>query len=108
MADLVWSVLCNRGILDQYTNNVTLVDVVEVLQLQALDEIPEGQRGAVPVQMALVTLWRRSDYSVPEKTAARFVLEIPDDDSPSLVARMVVDLETHRRSRTFVNVLALP
>lgn len=103
----VWSVLCTRGILDSYTNNVSLIEVVESLKVTPSRAWREEQTVAVPTAMALVSLWLRSDPEAPEHFETRVVIVMPDGTEAPGNA-MAGDLLGHSRLRTFMKVDHLP
>src|SRR6266403_656544 len=45
MAKHVWSVLCYKGCLDQYTNQVSLLDVIEGIIIKPMEPVPEIPMG---------------------------------------------------------------
>jgi len=110
MAKHIWSVLCYKGVLDQYTNQVSLLDVVEGITAKLLAPAPtgEGREVQVPLQgLMLVTLWTRSDLAVPEEATTRVRMIVPGGASrrPNVVK---VDLTKHVRSRSFMRFESLP
>jgi len=103
MPQLIWSVLCYKGCLDSYSNQVSLLDVIEGLSIKT-NQLQDPLR--VPVQMSLVSLWLRSEPGVPETFEARANLVMPDgSELPGLVTN--ADLQTHSRLRTFMRIEGL-
>ncbi len=110
MARHVWSVLCYKGCLDQYTNQVSLLDVIEAISIKPAEPVPETQGDKeirVPVQMTLVTLLARSDVAVPEVGMMRVRLVLPDGVSRP-PQELKFDLTKHRRLRNFTRIQSLP
>jgi hypothetical protein len=70
-----WSVLCTRCITDSATNNITLAEVVEQLNIPPGVEVVGT---AVPIQMDLVTLWYRENANRPARGTCRIVAIRPD------------------------------
>jgi hypothetical protein len=110
MAKHLWSVLCYKGILDQYTNQVSLLDVIEGITATAQEPprpLEEGKALRVPASFMLVSLWMRSDVGAPEEITTRVRLVAPTGVSrrPNVVK---VDLTKHVRSRTFMRFEGLP
>jgi hypothetical protein len=73
MIDHVWSILCLRSIVDARTNNVSLIDVLEVLSVAQ----PINSPGLIPQTMEFVSVWERADYSVPDRGRARLTVLDP-------------------------------
>jgi len=103
MPQLIWSVLCSKGCLDSYSNQVSLLDVIEGLNIKTNQ--PEG-RLHIPVQMNLVSFWMRSDPGAPETFEARANLLMPDGtELPGLA--LSGDLQTNQKLRTFMRIEGL-
>lgn len=102
----IWSVLCKRGILDRYTNSVSLIDTVEGFNLTFVQPVPEGQRVTIATAMHLVTLWIRSDRNEPETFEARPVIIMPSGDEVGGHV-LTVNLEL-MFVRTFMKLEAMP
>ncbi|SRR6266478_3237634 len=110
MAKHVWSVLCYKGCLDQYTNQVSLLDVIEgiiIKPMEPVPEIPMGKEIHLPVQMSLVSLWIRSDMAVPEEPMTRVRTIVPGgaSRSPQMIK---IDLTKYPRTRNFLRFETLP
>jgi hypothetical protein len=83
MAEHIWSVLCNKAIIDRDSGQVTIFEAIENLNLprtkgEIAHEI-DGVEEEVAIQhaMQLVTLWVRSDLERPEEQHARVRLLSP-------------------------------
>lgn len=86
MAEHVWSILCDRSVIDKSSNQVSLLNVVESLNLfvdqeeldklrqldPSSDEAPSFRR-----RMHFVTWWVRSDLDAPETVPIRIVVISP-------------------------------
>jgi hypothetical protein len=109
MPQHVWSVLCQKGILDQFSNQVTLLDVVENLSIETYDDAVraarDGKQVVIPIKIHLVSMWARGDFDVPETFISRHVLVLPDgtEIAPDHGTR-AVDLVQYRRIRQFVRI----
>lgn len=88
MADHVWTVICNKTLIDPGTNVVSLIDITEKLILSGFDETVEqelarakegGGKGIIfPVRFQLVSWWTRSDFTKPETDEVRISFDSPD------------------------------
>src|SRR5262249_54259531 len=105
---------CYKGVLDQYTNQVSLLDVIENIIAKPLEPLPsmidaQAKDVRVPINLHLVTLWIRSSFAVPEECNTRVRLITPTgEDKRSGEQIMKVDLKNHLRSRSFVRIESLP
>jgi hypothetical protein len=100
MAEHVWTVLCQKTLLDPQTDVISIVDVLEKITLTGLVAVEEelakahgkGRKGLVfPVLMQLVTWWVRSDYTKPEKLDIRIAILDPSGER-LLVQEVPIDL----------------
>jgi hypothetical protein len=71
MIDHVWTVLCTQSITDRESNNLTLLNVIE--QINVLGPVP----GPIPIQLELVTLWVRSEPDRPTRGRGRVRVVAP-------------------------------
>ena len=94
---LVWSVLCAHPIVDQQTNNVSLINVIEQVQvsLSAIGPFPV----TIPMGWSIVTLWRREDLDHPEQRVGRLRILGPGGGQLG-EALFEIDLSEHERART--------
>lgn len=90
MAEHIWSVLCDRTIIDQTTNKISLIDVMDRITFLDPDgklrEATEKDRAVARVNFVLASLWRQSEYGTPEKIQVRLALRGPNGkriDPPS-------------------------
>lgn len=104
MAIHVWSLLCNRVVVDRETNQVSLHDVIESLRIEVVSrtqELAENLALAIPVQFA--SHWTRSDVATSEKSRGRVVLH-----SPSKVVGQSdvfeIDLMSHLNARAVMRI----
>jgi len=107
MAQLVWSVLCRKGVLDKYTNQMSLLDVIDELTIAPAGPIPPGAQDVfLAVQFHVVSLWMRSDLSMPESVRFRIVISGPD--GRSFGPEGDINLQDFARARHFMRFEALP
>jgi hypothetical protein len=104
MARLVWAVLCSRIIVDQATQNVSLIETIEEIQISPTP--PVGQPAIVPIQMDLAALVVRSQSSVPESTSLKTIFLDPNGTKIS-DNQIQLDLNEFARCRAFVRINAL-
>jgi hypothetical protein len=107
MIALAWSVLAEKVIVDQETNNVSL-DVLEQLDLGVVPPVPSGRRGfAVPIGVEIVSLWYRPDAQGPVRARQRIRLSDPNGDELTS-AETEIDLSTYTRLRARQILPVLP
>jgi len=105
----IWTVLCNKSILDKYSNNITLVNVLETLNIEGsiddLTKVSKSKKGNIfPYNLSIVSLWARED----EKGDVNFIfkLEIEDPEGEIIAEneREVPLNSQHKRTRTRINM----
>jgi hypothetical protein len=103
MIDHVWTVLCQRSLIDRNSNNVTLIEIIEQLNIT-------GREDPIVVQMPmeLVSLWTRRD---PETRArGRYRISFIEPDNAMTLEPYVadIDLTNHSRFRTRARMGGFP
>jgi hypothetical protein len=103
----VWSVLCERCIVDAQSNNMSLIQVTEQLNVSG-DRVRGGEQAVVPVSLELVGMWERGDYREPETGRAQ--LRLLDPSGTQLVGPVGIslDLTEHVRCRSRVGMSGIP
>jgi hypothetical protein len=102
----IWSVLCLKGVLDQYTNTVSLLEAIEGMKITPETPLPD-RRINIRTPMHLVSLWCRGDRDTPESFEARSVIVLPSGlEVPGVP--MHAGLQESRRIRTFMRMQSMP
>ena len=108
---VIWAVLCETSVVDRDTNNVSLLNVLEQMQLVAeppvLSEAEPRPEAMVPSQIQMVILSERTDMNVPEKGRCRLRLIAPDGKE-SHPSDFDVDLTKAPRHRFRMNFQGIP
>ena len=87
----VWVTLCTRVMVDTNTNLLSLIDLVDKLDVSVA---PEGARVPLPTQLAVVARWRRDDSEGPVVIRQRIVFR--RSDGPALVTFEPQDISLER------------
>ena len=104
MIDHIWSLLCGKSSTDRETNNLSLFDVIE--QINLLGPVPEpGQQTLLPMPFELISLWSRSDPTHAEESTARIKLLAPNSVE-LLTQEFPINLNPVIRLRTQMKSLA--
>jgi len=99
----IWSVLCQRSVVDSQSNNVSLIDVFEQLQVgispfdSSDTSVSEGI--SIPVQYELVNFWSKTNEVVEEKGSIRIVLLDPKGKEIKRMDKDLIIPQTNRRMR---------
>ena len=99
----VWSVLCSKAILDKESNNFSLINVLEQINLRKEIKLP----AVVPIEFHLVTLWMRESVDKPAKGQARVILKTPSNETLEALT-YEIDLESSERHRANLTMHGLP
>ncbi len=108
----IWSVLCQKSSVDQQSNNVSLFDVFEALEVdispasnvKVPDDNPEFN---IPVQYQVVTLWTRTDTKNAEGQI-QITLVNPYGKEKILVNSELKFPSDKRRMRSINQIQGLP
>ena len=104
--DHVWTVLCSHTIIDQTTNNISLMGVVESIQASGVP--PAGARAAVPFNGEIVTLWSRTDPQKGERRRYRVTCETSSEILLDNVADVDLTEYVRTRLRAKIDILPVP
>jgi len=117
MPKLVLAAFCERVVIDQFSNSLSIINQLDELQLprakieaelQALAKHKDRKRRlALPMRFALVSIWEREKPTIMESTEMTVRLVAPDGQV-LLSFKNLVDLRKHRRWRNLLNITALP
>jgi hypothetical protein len=103
MIDHVWTVLCSRSVIDSERNNISLLDVIEQINVVG----PAASPGNVLLQSELVSLWARSEPKTPASGQGRARLVGPDGKQLTQTL-FPIDLSAFERLRTRAAITVLP
>lgn len=103
----VWSVFCSSSAIDRDSNQVSLFDLVEQINVQLTEAAPAGQKVVIPARFQLVTLWTRGDANEAESGLSRLRLVAPSGEE-LLKSENDVDLTEHNLRRVRLNLVGMP
>ena len=107
---VLWALLCDYVITNQQTNNISLIEIIEQINVPApapgsLAEFTE--QSATFLNMSLVVVWARSDRDAPEIGQARVGIVAPDGRK-SQFAEYEVDLIDTQHTRAVGQIVGFP
>jgi hypothetical protein len=100
----VFSALCTRVILDQASQSLSMIEIVDSL-LGAPDEKAEG---AIAIGMDFVSLWTRQDVNEGGQQSARLSIIAPNKTQVGETLEYAVDLTTTRNARMVTRFAGFP
>lgn len=112
---MLWAVPCRKGIIDKFSNEVSLVDVVEAVEIQdAGSEEPasftvstEHAHRVLFGGITLATFLERSRADIPERPLCRVQILSPDNSTVE-GPETTLDLKTAKRARYFARFPGIP
>lgn len=109
MADLRWSLICRRAIVDKASNLLTLIDLLEELTIDGEEVLPDPEPGdtGVATDAQLVCLWTRSDPSEAEHFWQTVALVGPNGETNTPDVKVEVELADHKRIRVMAGIKAV-
>lgn len=100
MARLLWSLVCRRALIDETFKAVSLIDVLEGIDVR----LPPGEAlQVVPIELASVSLWTRNDPGKSESSSTQRIRVIGPDGTQSAPVISEVNLWGHRNWRNIVH-----
>lgn len=109
MAVFQWVILCERAIIEEGAKTVSLISMLENIQLPAPPPglFKSGQAGpVVPLRFFVVQQWSRSKPKAGERVAGRIRLSGPKGEFGS--QEFVVDLTGSQRARVISQSIGFP
>ena len=103
MIDHVWTVVCSRAVIDRESNNVSLQNIIEQINIRG-EPIPDT---VIAVQLEVVTLWVRADFDVPSQATTRLTFLSPFGNVLGSFGSDI-DLSEYERFRARAKFEALP
>lgn len=107
---ILWTLLCDNVITDHRTNNVSLIEIVEQINVPSPPPVSlakSGDQSPTLLNMWLVTLWARSENDKPENGQARIKVVAPDGTESQLI-EYEVNLNETPRSRAVGRIAGFP
>jgi hypothetical protein len=103
MIDHIWTVLCSRAVIDRDSNNVSLQNVLEQINLP-FEPDPEKVFGT---EFDIISLWKRADPETPVKGLGLLTITSPTGKEIEKT-EIELNLTTHQRLRTRRRFVGFP
>lgn len=108
MAELTWAILCYKANIDQTSNQISLVDVMEEVTIASpLGPDQNASRVGMAQHMELVTHWHRTVEDVPEVGAMALAVVSPAGNTLA-EAELEIRLDTAKRYRGILKTDVIP
>jgi hypothetical protein len=106
MAKLVWTVVCQRSVIDKETNKLSLIDSLEMLAGSLIE--PLSENAIFPIPFSVVSYLVRSNIKKPEIAALRIQLRVNGRKVWTQPEEMKGDLKSAPRARVAMNSNGFP
>jgi hypothetical protein len=112
MPKLLCAVFCQQALVDQFTNNFSIINQIDELKPirpGPQSPTPKGKkaRALAVIQCALVSIWERDKPTLSESSELLIELRGPKRESLAKITA-VLDLRKHRRVRQIGNIPGIP
>lgn len=106
---VLWAVICQSSVVDQETNNVSLFNILEQVDVPEPPALPPDSSSlrAALRPLELFILFARTASEVPEHGRVNVRLIFPSDDPPASF-QIDVDLSQVHRNRARINLPGMP
>jgi len=107
MTKHIWSVLCRSSSVDKITNNISLFDVFERLEVSLAvpkaKEVPKFKKINLPVDYQIVSLWTH-DQKKQDKIRIKIIFENPNGVKTNLVNKDLILPPDKKRMRDITKI----
>lgn len=109
MIEHYWTVLCRKGVIDSDSNNISLLEVLEQVNIVGTPPV-EKEEGAIPGEYEIVSLWGRANYNEPARGMVKYVIGYRSGDIEKTSKEQIVEIDMtgHNRSRSILKLPLVP
>lgn len=105
MINHIWTVICTKSVIDSETNNISLIDTIELLTVNVTSGAGNiGETINLAINFEIISLWERFPYDEPIRRSARLQVKLPDGTYGANPCTFEVNLSTTHRTRSRVRV----
>lgn len=104
MIEHIWTVLCSRSLIDQRTNNISLIDIIEELRIVGPPLPQSGEQVIIPINFEVVTLWSRGEDNLPFRGHGRLLFIDPAGNTLRSLD-FEIDLSVFQRVRNCLGII---
>ena len=106
-----WSIMCTGISVDKETNNLTLFNIIEQIQLPKQNLLQSGEgaqkKSTIPLAFYLISMWRRSEINTPLKGAVEIQLTDPQGKTTQTGSYKIEFAGTIERLRSWIQWVGL-
>ena len=94
----IWTVICRKSTVDQESNNISLIEVVEQVTISGKQK-SDSTEILVPMDFEIISLWSRDCDGVSVRGTAKIILINPNNEEIT-IKEIDIDLTVYKRLRT--------
>lgn len=76
----IWSIVCQKSVIDQETNNLSINDVLERIDIETLAPLPNDGTAKLPITFEVVSYWYREQAKKDEKRTVEVCIFSPQNN----------------------------
>jgi hypothetical protein len=112
MPRLVFALFCQQPVVDQFSNNISIINQFDEITIMAPPAVPvrlQGKKARLfaPMQCSILSVWEREKPTISETTELKVTLQGPKREQLAEI-RAQLDLRNHPRMRQLGNLPGLP
>ncbi|MFW9940463.1 MAG: hypothetical protein ACFFFT_05440 [Candidatus Thorarchaeota archaeon] len=109
MIENVWTVICQRSVVDKDTNNLSIFDVLEQFTITApkLPKSRDNKKTIIPLSFEVISFWIKKNMDHPETGTAKLTFKAPNGNQEE-GAIFDINLQKHKRFRSKIKVAGIP
>lgn len=104
----IWSVLCQRSVVDSISNNISLFEIFEELQIDVkateVAKIPTGKQINIPFQYQIVNFWTKTKENEEERAKTMILIKAPNDKEINKFEKELIIPANNKRMRQINNI----
>lgn len=104
MIEHAWTLACTKSIVDAQTNNMSITEVLEQVNVEGPVQFPT----IAPMQADVVSVWYRSNPDRGTRGSGRLTFVGPDRNPVGPAHDFAIDLTGYYRARTVTRLAGLP
>lgn len=106
-----WSVLCRRAIVDRFTNVMSILEIMDEVNIEKERDQPDETKASdavIAIEGQLVSVWYRERPDRGERFWETITVTTPDGEIHPTQGRQQGNLEDYRRLRLIAGVKSIP
>lgn len=107
----IWSVLCEKSVINQDDNNISIHGVLEELSVSLTPENETGklpEKFGIPISYEIVSMWQRNKNVESWKAEIKYIF-VDSENEELLSSTQIIEIpKTSRRHRSRMKITGMP